>query len=295
MITRLKFFSCALAAVSLLGCSPLPQAEFTSYLEISDEATTSGEVIYGALNKVILREQNPAGAAARQDCAPSDKTPSCFDPSFFLPDTAITDPSVEARLLALETIAAYNDTLAALNSGESGAALTRRVEGLSGVAQNLLRVAPVGGSVTAILGEPVLAAVGGLVGKLEGARARAAVRRSILEEAGTIKGIIRALIADTPAVYNLYAIGQNKYALSLPGGFTSPEANAEHAKVGAMHESLGAYVVLLANTQKSIDVLTTALATQNADPATLQAAIDQTLELKLAARTLRQKVVALGN
>jgi hypothetical protein len=296
VLRLLQYLTQVFLVFSLLGCAALPASELVNYIEISDEAETSGAAIYGALNTVILWDQNKAKVAERQKCAPSESTPTCFDPSFFLDAPAITDPSVEARLLALETVAAYNDTLVALNAGESAIALNKRVTKLGGLALSLSQVAPIsGGRLSSLLAEPVIASLAGFAAKLEGLRARAVVRKSVLEESDTIKAIIALLIEDTSAVYDLYFLTQSKYARSLPGGRRSPEAKAEYAKIKIMHNSLGAFVTVLGQTRQSLDVLSTAIVTQNSDPATLQAAIEQTLDLKLAARSLRDTVRGLEN
>jgi len=280
----------------LYGCAELPRDQLVAYLSVSKEATTSGEIIYGALNAVTIWGKSRNTIATSQKCSPSQSSPACFDPAFYLPDPGITDPDIEVRVLALQTVAAYNDILVALNSGQTGAALNRRIQQYGTLSSNLFAATSIStGGLTSILAAPVLAAIGGFSDELETARARFTVRQSVLDQSGTIKALIDALIADTSEVYQLYRAGQLNFARTRPGGPSGAKGAAEFAKIKAMHESLGAYVVLLVNSSKSLDILTDAIRTENTDSTTLQAAIDQTLELKLAARSLRDTVKGLQN
>ena len=115
----------------LAACTSLPSAQLATYLSVSEEAEESGKVIYGALNQAVEFNKNRASGAQSGQCASTTSNPTCFDPADFLASPPVTDPDIQARILALETVAAYNDTLVALNSGQTGAELTKKIEALT--------------------------------------------------------------------------------------------------------------------------------------------------------------------
>ena len=57
-----------------------------------------------------------------------------------------------------------------------------------------------------------------------------------------------------------------------------------------MHDSLGAYVVLLSYTAESLDTLVDAAEASVSDTETLNTALDQALEVKTAAQVLEKTI-----
>lgn len=280
------FLMCLVAGMAA-SCTPLPTAQFLSFTEIAADTSETGAEIYGALNEVILWNADPDAATRQQRCAPSAR-PTCFEPDRYRTAPRRIDPNVEARILALETIAAYTDTLVALASGQTGAAFAERVAAVAGAAGAFARLVPApSGALAGLLSEPLVARLSLLAGGLEAARARSAVRASLVAEADLIRTLIDLLIEDTSEVYRLYILLQGKYAGSLPGGPRGPAGQAAFSKVGQMHQSLGEYVQLLDNTRQSLDTLLAALETGDSDPATLEAVFQQALVLKQAAASAR--------
>lgn len=278
----------------LTACTSLPSAQLSAYLSVSEEAEEAGKAIYGALNKAVEFNKNLASGSQSGQCAPTTSNPTCFDPADFLPTPPVTDPDIQARILALETVAAYNDTLVALNSGQTGAELTKKIDAYGSVAGRFTTVAGVAsGGVTVLLSDATIASIGTIAGRLEAARAQFAVRESLAAQRDIIKALTTALIKDTPQVYELYQTSQLIYARTRPGGARGAEGQREFSKIKAMHDSLGAYVVLLANTADSLDTLVDAAETGVSAPETLNAALDQALEVKVAAQILEKTIQQL--
>lgn len=273
----------------LAACTGLPSAQLSAYLSVSEETETAGKAIYGALNKAVEFNKNRSRGVQSSACSPSNARPTCFDPTDFLPSPPVTDPDVQARILALETVAAYNDLLVALASGQSGTQLNQKVSDYGAIAGRFaLLAAGATGGVTTFLAEPTIASIATIAERVETARAQFAVRQSLAAQRDVIKAITTALIQDTPAVYQLYQTAQLNYARSRPGGPAGAEGQREFAKIKAMHDSLGAYVVLLSNTANSLDVLIAALEAEVRDPDVLNAALDQAFEVKAAAKVLEK-------
>ncbi|MDE4208005.1 hypothetical protein PXL04_10195 [Phaeobacter gallaeciensis] len=246
-------------------------------------------VIYGALNKAVEFNKNLESGVQIGQCAPTTSNPICFNPVDFLPTPPVTDPNIQARILALETVAAYNDTLVALSSGQTGAELTKKIDAYGSVAGRFATVAGVAsGGVAVLLTDATIASVGTISGRLEAARAQFAVRESLVAQRDVIKALTTALIRDTPQVYELYQTSQLIYARTRPGGARGAEGQREFTKIKAMHDSLGAYVVLLANAADSFDTLVGAAETSVSDAETLNVALDQALEVKAAAQNLEK-------
>ncbi len=275
----------------LASCAGLPSAQLSTYLAVSEEAEDAGKVIYGALNKAVVFNKNQATGANNSNCAPTTSNPSCFDPTDFLPSPPVTDPNIEARILALETVAAYNDTLVALNSGQTGAQLNKKIDDYGTIAGRFAAIASVAsGGVSILLADATIESVGTIAERLETARAQFSVRQSLAAQREVVKALATALIEDTPEVYNLYRTSQLVYARSRPGGPRGEEGQREFAKIEAMHDSLGAYVVLLANMSDSLDTLVDAAEADTGDPEALNIALDQALEVKTAAQVLEKAV-----
>lgn len=278
-------------ALSQTACATLPSAQLSSYLSVSEEARTAGNAIYGALNKAVEFNKSASQAGRSGACSPDADRPTCFDPSQFLPSPPITDPDIRARILALETVAAYNDTLVALASGQGGAQLDRKITAYGAVAGRFAEVAGVAkGGIMPLLAEPTLTSIGTIGGLLENARTQIAVRQSLSEQQPVITALTTALIEDTPAVFQLYQTAQLNFARSRPGGPGGAEGQREFLKIKAMHDSLGAYVILLSNKASSFDALLAASAAQVTDPEALDAALSQAIEVKAAAEVLENSI-----
>lgn len=279
-----------LVQVTLVAaCTGLPSAQLSAYLSVSEEMESAGKAIYGALNKAVEFNKNRSAPARSGACSPENPRPACFDPSDFLPSPPVTDPDIQVRILALETVAAYNDLLVALASGQSGAQLGQDISDYGSIAGRFALLAgPATGGMATFLAEPTIASIATIAERLETARAQFAVRQSLAAQSDVIKAIVSALIQDTPAVYQLYQTSQLNYARSRPGGPAGAEGQREFAKIKAMHDSLGAYVVLLSNTASSLDTLVAALEAEVRDPAVLNAALDQAFEVKAAAKVLEK-------
>jgi hypothetical protein len=277
--------------LAMAACTSLPRAQLSAYLSVSEEAAEAGKAIYGALNSAVEFNKKRASGSQISRCAPTTSNPKCFDPADFLPSLPVTDPDIQARILALETVAAYNDTLVVLNSGQTGAELTKKIEAYGVLASRFATVASVAtGGVAALLADGTIASVGTIAGRLETARAQFEIRESLAAQRDVIKALANALIQDTPQVYELYQTSQLIYARSRPGGPRGTEGQREFAKIKAMHDSLGAYVVLLSYTADSLDTLVDAAEASVSDTETLNTALDQALEVKTAAQVLEKTI-----
>ncbi|MDA4846245.1 hypothetical protein [Hoeflea poritis] len=280
----------------LASCTSLPSAQLSTYLSVSKEAEEAGKAIYGALNKAVEFNKKRASGTQTVQCAANTSNPSCFNPVDFLPTPPVTDPDILARILALETIAAYNDTLVALNSGQTGAALSKKIDAYGSVAARFASVAGVAsGGIALLLTDTTIASVGTIAGRLQTAQAQFAVRRSLAAQHSVINALITALIEDTPQVYQLYRTSQLIFARTRPGGPRGAEGQREFAKIKAMYDSLGAYVVLLSNMAESLDTLVEATEAGVTDPETLNLALDHALEVKAAAQVLEKTIRQLSD
>lgn len=294
----LILFACVAVIAQVLGCSPVPQEQLRAYADTFDAADEAGRALYGTLDAAVAQASRLQSGAARIDCGPRKPAPACFDPVDFLPASERPlDPDIAARVAVFETVGAYNEALVALATGQTGEALQHRLDTLSALAGTAVQLAgtAVAGPLAPLLTGPLLGSFRTLATEVEGIRANAVARQSILSERGTIEDAIDALIADTPDVYVLYLRAQGNIATSVEGAPFSDRSLAEFQRIPDFHSALGAYVVLLAETRQSQDALVAAVEA-GGDPAQqVGIALDQALKVRIAAAAFRQAIEALGN
>lgn len=279
----------------VVACAALPSAQLANYLSVSTETEQAGKAIYGELDRAVTFNKQQASGQGSGNCSGSQNNPDCFDPSDFLPSPPISDPDILVRVLALETVSAYNDMLVSLNSGQSGARLSERVTSYTSAAGKFTAVLNGStGGLSALLTTTTISQLGNLVAAVENARASIVVRESLNEQSTTIQALIVALIKDTPQVYDLYRTSQLIYARTRDGGPRGAEGQREFAKISAMHKSLGAYVVLLGNTAESLELLTSATNAGASSPEALEQALEQALSVKSAAQALEETIRELN-
>jgi hypothetical protein len=232
--------------------------DLTDYRDAFIEAKNAGDMLYDELAAVI--EQRTGTAEAASPCAlpASGAAPRCFDPNEVLGEiSARRDPAIQARRMALRTVAEYNLAIADLVEGKSAEEMQSRVGALAGLIGDLAALASVtAGGLPALVVAPAAASVGQVATRLEQAAAVKNARQSLLQNAGIVDQIIDLLIADTRSMYDVYLIGQTSIALKEP---TREATQREQAKIAKFHQSLTAYVKLLWQTKTSLAALISAL------------------------------------
>lgn len=272
-----SFLRRVVALVVLLiasGCISVPEQDLAAYRSAYAEAQSAGDLLYDEISALIARRGKTAGGS----CPTANGVPSCFEPaSVASGGRSLEDPAIQARRAALDIIATYNIAIAELAEGKSAEALERNVGELTGLARDLASLASIGGGLPAFLTGPALGSLGAMAERLDLARARAAVRQSLLAERATIEALIDELIADTPRMYDIYLIGQGDIASNE----TTPEGvRREFGKIAKYHESLAAYVRLLRQTKESLGRLVASLSVRGNGVAEARTLIRETTELR---------------
>jgi hypothetical protein len=244
------------ALLVLLGCVGVPKQELDSYRTAYSEAKNAGELLYDEISGIISA-QNGGGSGGCSSSAGA--FPKCFNPlEVTRSGRRNEDASILARRLSLALLEEYNTILLDLAEGKSQADIKRNIEGLAGLANDLLAVSGVtSGGLAALLQGPVVGALSSFALKLEGLRANEAVRQALIADRPTISALFEALISDTPKMYEIFKahqIGQWN-AAQKAHGIASPEAKRELDRIGAFHSALAAYVNLLEATRKSHSLL----------------------------------------
>ena len=286
-----QFLTITFAALLLTACVAIPQQELTSYREAYLEAQKAGELLYDELSAAVVRA---GGGPSEANCVRGRAAPACFDPNVARDDGAAADiPSIRARRLALESVEIYNLAIIDVLEGKSGDALSVRIGELRDVAGDLLSLASIStGPLPALITGQSAALLGALVSRLENLAARQQARASLIENAEVVTEMIRLLIADTPAMYNLYKTSQGKFAveLELSAGTGNKAALDAYAKIGAYHDQLTAYVKVLDQTGSSFARLVETLKSGAGSTADLRATIREAIEIRKAAETFWAEV-----
>lgn len=283
--------------VAVWGCVALPQQEMVGYVSAFDEARKSGETLYLELNRSLALASAPEGAGAAENCADIQNPPRCFDPDLYLSEAAVTvDPDIAARIAAFEAIVVYNDTLGALASGAGGAAVAKKIGELGGLLGKVALVAtggPATGELGAFVGAAALPSLETLARGISAARNAEEARRLVLDGRPVIDALIGSLIDDTTSLYRLYSQTQQRVGDRMPGSPFSEEADAEYEKIIIFHRSLQAYVVLLGASRESLGALASTVESRQRGQAAVTAALDQAVEIRLAADEFRRQVEQL--
>jgi hypothetical protein len=293
---RVRLLLLALIFATAAGSSlASPDDELTIYREAFVEAKNAGDILYGELAAVIeKRTATPADAPANPCVvSASGAPPRCFDPDQVVNKTGVVgDPAIQARRLALRTVAEYNLAIADLAEGKSADEIQSRVSGLAALAGELAVLASAtAGGLPALVAGPAVATIGNVASRLEQGAATANARRSLLQNAGMINQIIDLLIADTRPMYDVYLIGQSSIALREP---TREATQKEQAKITRFHESLTAYVKLLRQAKASMAGLISAANTNRKLPDP-RVVIGEAMGIKEASAAFWQAVRNLRN
>lgn len=284
-------------SVALCACSALPQHELVGFISAFAEARKSGETLYLELNRSLALATVPQVAGDTENCADTQNPPRCFDPDLYLSEaTATVDRDIAARIAAFEAIVVYNDTLAALASGASGAAVAKEISDLGSLLGKVAVIATDGsgaGKVGALVSATALPSLEVLAREISTAANADEARRLLLAGRPVINSLIASLIDDTSRLYRLYSQTQQRIGDRMPGSPFSKEADAEYEKIIIFHRSLQAYVVLLGVSRKNLDALASAVASSQRGQAAVTAALDQAVEIRLAADEFRRQVEQL--
>jgi hypothetical protein len=276
------------------GCIALPQQELAGYISAFSEARTSGETLYLELNRSLALASAPEGAGNTQNCTDSQNPPRCFDPDLYLSGASATlDPDIAARIAAFEAILVYNDTLSALASGASGAAVAKRIGELGGLLGKAALVAtgsPAAGDLGALVSGAALPSLETLAREISAAANAEEARRLVLAGRPVIDALISSLIEDTTPIYAVYSTSQGKVVRRIPGAPLSPESREESSKIAIFHKSLQAYVVLLGVSRESLGTFASAVENRQRGQVAVTAALDQAVEIRLAADEFRRQV-----
>jgi len=260
ILFRVRLLLLAMTFATLAGNGlAMPDEELTVYREAFVDAKNAGDVLYAELASVIEKRTSTTGDAPANPCAvsASGAPPRCFDPNLVVGNAGtVGDPAIQARRLALRTVAEYNLAIADLVEGKSAEEVQSRVGGLAALAGELAVLASAtAGGLPALVAGPAVATIGNVASRLEQGAATANARRSLLQNSVIINQIVDLLIADTKPMYDVYLIGQSSIALREP---TREATQREQAKITRFHESLTAYVKLLRQAKISMAGLVSA-------------------------------------
>lgn len=266
-------------------------AEFEAYRFAYDAAAETGESILDRL-AAAEREINDL-----LDPPPTKATQVTFDPNkaaYY--SKAVDPPATAAYRRALQAVRAYNDALYGLASGETAAALAAKVSAISGlVASAPGEIAgPTGAAVGATFtaaANAVNAAVKGLeplTAAVIGFEARDQFQSRLLEEAGTMDGILLTMRTKTTDIFDaLFAPTVFEANDSFErGGQLRPE---ETEKIVAVRELLANWVVLLDGSRVALDAAVTAVADESSG-GLVTGLIVTSMELSGAARDSRRNL-----
>ena len=185
--------------ILLTACAgPPPVQEIRVYDAAFERTRSAGEAVLDeAASAVAVKEQTERERHGESE----GLYPQSFDPESVSldPEAAVPDV-IRVRYLALRTIADYNDALLALAEGRTLEQVQGQVAALGQTVEALLPLIGIAGGPLPGL------ALGGLqsaIAAAETARERAAVEHAILAAHADVDGIIAALIADTPDLYEL--------------------------------------------------------------------------------------------
>lgn len=279
-----RFFARRLVLAALVlvgGCVAVPTQDLNNYREAFLEARNAGTVLYDDLSAVIVRQTG--NTREDKSCTSVNGAPPlCFDPKTVLRGSeAPRDPAIQARIVALKTVATYNLALADLAEGKSETEIAGRIEELTGLVGDVVSLAPIPfGKLAAFASGPVVETFKQFVTRLERAQASAAIRQSILTESGTVDQIIDLLIADTGKMYDVYYIFQGDIAVHQPA---AADRKREADRISKFHESLTAYVQLLKQSKQSLASLRKAAQEQTGSITNVRAVIVEATEIRRAA------------
>ncbi len=286
-------------SAALCACSALPQQELAGYISAFTEARKSGETLYLELNRSLALATAPQSAGQTENCADTQNPPRCFDPDLYLSGAAATvDPDIAARIAAFEAIVVYNDTLAALASGASGAAVAKKISELGGLLGKAAVVAtggPATGDLGALVGATALPSLEALARAISTAANAEEARRLVLAGRPVIDALIGSLVEDTSPLYALYSTSQGKVVRRIPGAPISPQSREEFQKIAIFHKSLQSYVMLLGACRESLNTLASAVENRQIGQASVTAALDQAVKIRLAVDEFRRQVEQLQN
>ena len=277
-----------LAAVALLtSCVAVPEAELRLYTDTFEEARAANETLYRELDDAVSAAQaiTEEAPGAKQDCrVEAASPPDCFDPIDALPKAPKPlEPSIAARVVAFDAVAAYNEALVAR--------IDRMVESARSVA-SLAGPAVAGPMAAAQLLFDALRPLGE---ELERARSNATARAAILDNSSLVDHLIELLMADTVPAYNLYSAARTVTANEIEGAPLSAEFKAEIDRIADFHRALSANAKLLHEARESQRGLIAAIRAGDTPAAQLDAAIEQTLRIRDAAINLRAAAEAAAN
>lgn len=268
---RLPAFAAAVAlSIFVTSCARVPTEEFNTYRTAFAEAARAGEILLNKVADTITRKEAPKLAERQALCTGVNRPyPKDFCPDVVLKGAETNESrTVQMRRAAYRSIGAFNQTLLSLAHGEGTGALSPQVEELSLTLDLLVEL---GTNATGMPAGWGLAMTGAskLAKGLDDIRGAERFRESMLEGAPVIASLIDIMTADTVDLYTAYsgqleleiaklslAVGDAKVA-GNPDQAQALEASkaALYADINAYHNSLGAYVRLMDETKKALNVL----------------------------------------
>lgn len=205
------------------NCSQVPVEALHGYTDAFSQAREAGRRVYEAAGPAFaLSDVEPAaGTEANGAVMVPTLFPETLDRRARATDDGF-DPDVQARIAAMDTVAAYNEVMMQLASG----ATAEEVRGGVGrFADSALRLADLAGAAFPGAGVIVDAAKG-LAAVAERARAQSEARRALLEGAPLIDAILKELDAD---IDRLYAVQRAYYQAEISGAARFALADASRA------------------------------------------------------------------
>lgn len=284
---------CALALASILpACVMVPKEQIADFVESVSATRDAGHEVYLALDRAVTASD---GTEAASGVSCPRETLECFDPSDHLPRPSRAEmPEIEARLLTLDVVNTYTEVIFALASGASQSDLADKIDRYAAAASGTMRLAGGGGLTTVatdLLGPAAIGAVRSLGTTVEGLRASRTARTEIIAQSDDVSTLIEALIDDTSAAFTLYSGAQAQIAARSTGA-----ARAEAIEsIRAYHDSLAAYVVLLARTRDSHNALISALEADVPALERYETALEQALQLRTAAEAFKGAMAGVAN
>ncbi len=285
---RIKIILAAtVGLMGLTGCvNNSGVAEFTRYQQSFDRGLIIGESV---LDRLSVAER----ALGRAELAPLDPASFSFDPTRARYYVDTVEPPVTASLRAsLALVADYNQTVAALASGESAEALATRLNLIGngalmvGTRVSALAAGPGGqlAGLAAGLASP-LNALTPLTKRAFAFRTQAAFRDEVVARKGDVQAVMRALIDATPEIFNVIALPVAQSHRSVLGN--TPFTEDETRMLTALQRDLANLVILLEASSTALDAAVEAIANGRSTPslAGFAAATDELNAVARAARS----------
>lgn len=228
------------AALALLGCSLVPETEFSLYRQSFAAANRATSDVLDAYNRAEKRTAAPGIEA--------------FDPD----QAGLIAPDADAPMTAFlrrgfEAVETYNAILARYAAGDSLSVLKGDFDALD---RSLDRLGLAVGAAPQAEGIRALVQAGTTVARLALARSDdLAFRQSVAENGATVRGFLLALRAQTPLMYRTFTNA------AMTGVASPADIQRAQASIQYSREMLASWVLLLDETAATLEALEQAVET----------------------------------